>query len=696
MTEFDGVVPALRDALQEREYLTLTQVQSAVLSSKLGDADALVSAQTGSGKTVAFGLAIAPTILGIDEQFTQPELPLALIVTPTRELAMQVKAELQWLYKIAKAQIASCVGGMDMRNERRALERGVHIVVGTPGRLRDHIERGSLDLKKLKAVVLDEADEMLDLGFRDDLEFILKTSPKDRRTLLFSATVPKTIINLAKNYQNNAIRISTENEQEQHHDIEYQAITIAPNDKENAIINILRFTDAKTALVFCGTRATVNHMTSRFANRGFSVVALSGELSQEQRTHALNSIRSGRSRICIATDVAARGIDIQDLQLVIHADLPKNYESLLHRSGRTGRAGKKGTSALIVPYQSRRYVDRLLQRANIEADWIRPPSVEDILKRDRDRILEDPALKDVISEDEEVFAKEILSRHSPEQVATALLRKHMSNQTAPEELLDDAPTSKPQKQDRNFKNSTWFSLSVGSNDDAEPRWLLPMLCRTTHLTKNDIGAIRVQPTKTFIELSADCVNQFHEALGTSKKLEKSIKVIQLDKRPDIPETSHAKRSRNDAPKRFSKHRNPRKDYKNDQPKGGVKNVDINPSLKHETLKKNLKKIKPHANSKNEADKPNLKNKASKGPSKIDLNEKKLDEDFDNFIKQLDEIDTKPPSKNFKKKSKKKIRLSKSTGDRKKLPSSDSVSPKKRRASRRKPMPSQPIKKRMRN
>ena len=462
MTEFDDVVPALRDALQKREYLTLTPVQSAVLSSKLGDADALVSAQTGSGKTVAFGLAIAPTILGIDEQFT-----------PTRELAMQVKAELQWLYKIAKAQIASCVGGMDMRNERRALERGAHIVVGTPGRLRDHIERGSLDVKKLKAVVLDEADEMLDLGFRDDLEFILKTSPKDRRTLLFSATVPKTIINLAKNYQNNAIRISTQNEQEQHHDIEYQAITIAPNDKENAIINILRFTDAKTTLVFCGTRATVNHMTSRFANRGFSVVALSGELSQEQRTHALNSIRSGRSRICIATDVAARGIDIQDLQLVIHADLPKNHESLLHRSGRTGRAGKKGTSALIVPYQSRRYVDRLLQRANIEADWIRPPSVEDILKRDRERILEDPALKDAISEDEEVFAKEILSRHSPEQVATALLRKHMSNQTAPEELLDEAPTSKPQKQDRNFKNSTWFSLSVGSNDDAEPRWLLP-------------------------------------------------------------------------------------------------------------------------------------------------------------------------------------------------------------------------------
>lgn len=691
MTEFDDVVPALSEALQDRKYLTLTPVQKAVLSSKLGDSDALVSAQTGSGKTVAFGLAIAPTILGLDEQFTQPELPLALIVTPTRELAMQVKAELQWLYKIAKAQIASCVGGMDMRNERRALERGTHIVVGTPGRLRDHIERGSLDVKKLKAVVLDEADEMLDLGFRDDLEFILKTSPKDRRTLLFSATVPKTIINLAKNYQRDAVRISTQNEQEQHHDIEYQAITIAPNDKENAIINILRFTDAKTALVFCGTRATVNHMTSRFANRGFSVVALSGELSQEQRTHALNSIRSGRSKICIATDVAARGIDIQDLQLVIHADLPKNHESLLHRSGRTGRAGKKGTSALMVPYQSRRFVDRLLQRANIDAQWIRPPSVEDILKRDRERVLEDPALHDEISEDERIFAKEILSRHSPEQIATALLRQHMSNQTAPEELLDEGPPSKPQKQDRNFKNSVWFSLSVGSNDDAEPRWLLPMLCRTTHLTKSDIGAIRVQPAKTFIELSADCVDRFNEALGSSKKLEKTIKVVQLDKRPEISDASRVRRSREEKTKQSATKRNPRSDYTNDKIKAGLGKAKITPVLKHEKPKKDIKRVEPKRSLKGDRSKVNLNTNDTTKTSKIGLDDKKLDEDFDKFIKQLDEIDTRPPSKGFKKKNKK-IKSSKRTEDHKKSPPPTSVGLKKRRATKRKPMPSQPTRK----
>jgi len=687
MTEFDDVVPALRKALQDQKYLSLTPVQKAVVTSKLGGADALVSAQTGSGKTVAFGLAIASTILGLDKHFTQPEFPVALIVTPTRELAIQVKAELQWLYKLTKAQIASCVGGMDMRNERRALERGAHIIVGTPGRLRDHIERNSLDVSQLKALVLDEADEMLDLGFKDDLEFILKTSPKDRQTLLFSATLPKTIINLAKNYQKNAVRISTQNEREQHHDIEYQAITIAPNDKENAIINILRFSDAKTALVFCGTRAMVNHMTSRFANRGFSVVALSGELSQEQRTHALSSIRSGRARICIATDVAARGIDIQDLQLVIHADLPKNHESLLHRSGRTGRAGKKGTSVLVVPYQRRRFIERLLERANIDAQWIRPPSAEDILKRDRERILEDPALIDEISEDERALAKEILSKHSPMQVATAFIRQHLGNQTAPEELLDDAPSPKSQKRDQNFKNSVWYSLSVGGNDDAEPRWLLPMLCRAAHLNKNDIGAIRVQPDKTFIELSSECVVKFNEAIGSSKKLEKTIEVVQLDERPEISDAPRVKRPKHAKRKRSLMQSNTRSDYKNDTTDHGLEEAKRKSVLEAEEPNKGFRDINPKGNLRAKKAESNPKTKASKDISKSDLDTKKLDYDFDKFIKQLEEIDTRLPTKDFRKKNRAK-KSTRRTQDHKKFLSSNTSEKKMRWGAKRKPMKAQ--------
>jgi ATP-dependent RNA helicase DeaD len=283
MTEFEGVFPPLRQALNQRGYAQLTPVQTAVLAPDVRDADALVSAQTGSGKTVAFGLALAPTLLEGADRFAAASAPLALVIAPTRELALQVRRELEWLYAPTGAAFASCVGGMDMRAERQALQRGVHIVVGTPGRLRDHIERGSFNTTQLKAVVLDEADEMLDLGFRDDLEYILDAAPKERRTLMFSATVPRSIATLAKRYQRDAVRVATSAEQQQHVDIEYRALTVAPNDRENAIVNVLRYFDAKNALVFCATRATVNRMTSRFANRGFSAVALSGELSQNDR-----------------------------------------------------------------------------------------------------------------------------------------------------------------------------------------------------------------------------------------------------------------------------------------------------------------------------------------------------------------------------------------------------------------------------
>ena len=531
MTDFEGVVPALASALTKRGYTELTQVQLACIAPELVGRDALVSAQTGSGKTVAFGMALASTVLDENDRFPREKAPVTLAVAPTRELALQVMRELEWLYAETGAKVVSCVGGMDMRTERRNLAQGANIVVGTPGRLRDHIERGSFDTSCLKAVVLDEADEMLDLGFRDDLEYILDAAPENRRTLMFSATVPRQILGLAKRFQNDAVRVATVAEQGQHLDIEYQALTVAPNDRENAIINVLRYFDAKNAIVFCGTRAMVNHLTSRFNNRGFSVVALSGELSQNERSHALQAMRDGRAKVCIATDVAARGIDLPNLELVVHADIPKNREGLLHRSGRTGRAGRKGTSVLIVPHNARRKTERLLSNANIEAKWAKPPSVDDIVKRDRERLMADPMLIDPLTDDETAFATQVLAVHSPEQIAAAFLRLHSLGNPAPEELLDNAPFEEQQKSREDFKNGVWFSLSVGRNDNAEARWLLPMLCRAGHMTKNDIGAIRIQPDETYVELSAGCVDKFVESVGPNGKMEKNVTITRLDSMP---------------------------------------------------------------------------------------------------------------------------------------------------------------------
>jgi len=556
------VIKTLSDALAKRGYESLTEVQEAVTAEGLENADLLVSAQTGSGKTVAFGMAIAPTILD-GESFGPAATPLALVIAPTRELALQVKRELQWLYADAGVRLASCVGGMDMREERRTLSRGAHIVVATPGRLRDHIMRRSIDLGDIRAVVLDEADEMLDLGFREDLEFILEAAPEDRRTLMFSATVPKMIANLARNFQRDAIRISTKDERKQHADIEYRAMNVAPRDGENAIINLLRFYEAKNALVFCNTRAMVNRLTTRFSNRGFSVVALSGELSQNERSHALQAMRDGRARVCVATDVAARGIDLPNLELVIHADLPSNSETLLHRSGRTGRAGRKGVSALIVPPKARRKAERLLGGAKVKAEWSSPPNAADVQARDDERLMENPSWNEAVEESERATVDALIERFTPEQLAVAFLRVYSQGQSAPEELGDAGAAPAPRGK---FGPGVWFSVNVGRKDNAEARWLLPMLCRSGDLSKDDIGAIRIQPAETYVEILKTSVDGFMKTIGSKMLLEAGVKITLLDKAPDLGKSDGVYKGKKRKP-RHEERREPREDRRDDRREG---------------------------------------------------------------------------------------------------------------------------------
>ena len=552
----------------------------------LEGADLLVSAQTGSGKTVGFGLALGNTLLGEDESFDRAGPPLALIIAPTRELAMQVKRELAWLYEKAGVVMASCVGGMDMRDERRSLARGAHIVVATPGRLRDHIMKNVIDLSAIRAVVLDEADEMLDLGFREDLEFILGECPEDRRTLMFSATVPKSIAGLAKSYQRDAQRVTTVAETKQHTDIEYQALSVANHDGENAIINILRYYEAPNAIVFCNTRAMVNRVTTRLSNRGFSVVALSGELSQAERTHALQAMRDGRARVCVATDVAARGIDLPGLDLVVHAELPNNHETMLHRSGRTGRAGRKGTSVLIVTAKVRRKAERILQMAKVSANWGPAPSADAVREKDQARLLDDPMWSEPVSESEADMVAKLMDSFSPEQLSAAFMRLYAQRVSAPEEL-SAAGDSKPPKARAPFGPSKWFSVSSGRNQGAEVRRLLPILCNAGDITKDDVGAIRIQNDETFVELQESSVAGFKAALGPDMKVEGGLVVTELASPPaaaNSPRPAFKGKPKADgAGRKFDKSK-PRDDYKpredkprEDKPKYERKPREENPA-----------------------------------------------------------------------------------------------------------------------
>ncbi|MBO6881968.1 MAG: DEAD/DEAH box helicase [Marivita sp.] len=553
---------ALQDALDARGYDTLTPVQEAVLNPGYVGADLLVSAQTGSGKTLGFGLAIAPTILE-DEAFGPAGAPLALVIAPTRELAMQVKRELAWLYAQAGVVMASTVGGMDMRDERRALERGAHIVVATPGRLRDHIMRSSIDLSQCRAVILDEADEMLDLGFREDLEFILGEAPEDRQTLLFSATVPPQIAKLAKSYQRDAIRVVTKSETSQHADIAYRAMLVSDRDTDNAVINTLRYYEAPNAIVFANTRAMVNRLTTRLSNRGFQVVALSGELSQTERTHALQAMRDGRAQVCVATDVAARGIDLPNLDLVVHAELPSNHETLLHRSGRTGRAGRKGVSALIVTPKVRKKAERILGMAKLKSDWGSAPSADEVLARDEDRMFADPAWETPVGESEEAVVNRLVAEKTPEQIAVAYLRMFREQHTAPEELSD--PGAKPEKREE-FGPSVWFAVSGGRAADAEPRRILPMVCGAGDLSKDDIGAIRIQQDHSLVQIKESSVARFLNAVGPSMELEKGVTLTKLDKAPDFDRGARPAANRGPKPERKPYGDKPERKSYDDRPK----------------------------------------------------------------------------------------------------------------------------------
>ena len=531
---FETLPPLLGEALAARGYATPTPVQAAVLEPQAEGRDLIVSAQTGSGKTVAFGLAIAPQLLDSTGVVAPARAPLALIIAPTRELALQVSSELIWLYGKAGARIATCVGGMDASKERRTLSHGAQVVVGTPGRLRDHLERGALDLSALRAVVLDEADEMLDMGFREDLEEILDSTPPGRRTLMFSATMPKAIVALARRYQRDALRLSTAAEERGHGDISYQAVAVAPADIEHAVVNLLRLHEAETAMLFCATRDNVRHLHASLTERGFAAVALSGEHSQNERNAALQALRDQRARVCVATDVAARGIDLPTLSLVIHVELPRDAETLQHRSGRTGRAGKKGTAILIVPYPRKRRVEMMLKTARIEAQWLKPPTADDIRRGDRERLL--AALRAPVERDAEdrAIAAELLGARSAEDIAAALVRAHRARLPLVEDLIDDGPRERPAGRGQGFEDTAWFRMDIGRRHNADPRWLLPLLCRRGHITKAEVGAIRIFPNETAFEIPRAVAGRFMAAVKRTARDsdgEDGVRIVPADGPP---------------------------------------------------------------------------------------------------------------------------------------------------------------------
>lgn len=568
---------SLFDALSQKGFETLTPVQQAILASEHAGRDLRISSKTGSGKTVAMGLLVRDLLEGCDAG------PRVLVITPTRELAKQVEEELAWLFAPMKAGVASVTGGsggMGYRQERRALSLKPAIVVGTPGRILDHLDRGVLIGENLAAVMLDEADRMLDLGFRDDIEAILKKAPTTRRTHLVSATFPPEVRALADSIQTNPVRIEGTPLGSANEDIDHLVHLIVPEQRLSAIINLLLTTPSDPVLIFAKTRTDVSQLTADLRDAGFMIGKLSGEMDQTDRNRALAAFRRGQLDAMVATDVAARGIDVQGIARVIHTEPPMDPDAYIHRSGRTGRAGNKGLSSMLVSQGNLMKAERLLARARVNFRFEPIPTAADIRTRRDERFLAlltadspvDPQAGEISSPAQKAhlrtLAERILKLDNALQAVTNLLEKaRASGPTEPKEITAITPPEKragrgPEGRERRPRedraprdnNQTFdlFRIAWGQEHGADARRLVAMVCRRGNIESRSIGAIRVQRTFSTVEIETSAAPAFEERAAMPDPRDPRVTIRRFTaKRPeeDRPKSdgSAAEAPRLDAP-----------------------------------------------------------------------------------------------------------------------------------------------------
>ncbi len=511
--------------LSARGFERLTPIQSAVLDPALAGRDLRISSQTGSGKTVAVGLVLAESVLAHTRSGGTVARPTALLVAPTRELAAQLARELTWLYAAWRSGVVGVTGGASLDDELARLRRQPAVVVGTPGRLLDHLRRGSLSLDGLGALVLDEADEMLDMGFEEELDAILGYAPAERRSHLVSATFGDRVLAIADRLQRDPAWIHGTPLGAPNSDIDHVAMLVDPKHRADAVVNLLlRHPEDKT-LIFVKTRADTHALATFLAENGFAVRALSGEMTHRERTKAFDEFRSGLLRILVATDVAARGLDVSDIARVIQVDAPQNADVFTHRGGRTGRAGRRGENVLLVPPRSRRRAEALFQEAGVRARFATPPTPDEIRTATDERLIARVRESGEPSESTRAMAERLLAERDAADVVAHLLSRlshggPCAPRMIPEIPLDSlrqrrgvrAESSAPAPARKENGEFVTFQVSWGARSGADPRRLLALVCRRGHVNRTDIGAIHIAPTSSTIEVAAPLASKFEDAV----------------------------------------------------------------------------------------------------------------------------------------------------------------------------------------
>lgn len=485
------------DAVEELGFSEMTEIQEKSIPVLLEGRDVVGRSNTGTGKTAAFGIPAVERVTGSDKRCAE-----VLILCPTRELAMQAAGEIRKFAKY-KRSVRTCAvyGGASMEKQIMELKRGANIVIGTPGRVMDHMRRRTLKLEQLKTVILDEADEMLNMGFREDIETILAEAPEERQTVLFSATMPKEIMAITEKYQRDPVQIKIKSAQKTVDLIEQYYFEVAMGRKTDALRLLIAAYSPSSAMVFCNTKKMVDELTEELMKSGLRAAGLHGDMKQAQRTQVMNSFKAKNTNILVATDVAARGIDVSGIDAVFNYDLPQDNEYYIHRIGRTGRAGKKGAAYTLITGR-RQFFDlkAIAQYTKAEIREMPLPERSDIVALKKQKLVEDIS---AMAHPDDGAVYDILSvlesmGIGPREAAARIIGGKLSEEIA---ALPEFSAARPLKKGhRNGAKTVKVDINIGRSKRIAPNFILGALVDATGMSGQDFGKIDIYDDHTTVEV----------------------------------------------------------------------------------------------------------------------------------------------------------------------------------------------------
>ncbi|MGD0281689.1 MAG: DEAD/DEAH box helicase [Dissulfurispiraceae bacterium] len=510
-----GLSKETMKSVSELGFEEPTPIQAAVIPLIMGGADIIGQAQTGTGKTAAFGIPIV-------EMCKRTGLPFAIILEPTRELAVQVAQEIDRVGSRKRIRVLPIYGGQSIENQIKALKHGVDVVVGTPGRIIDHLNRKTLSLSAVKMAVLDEADEMLNMGFIEDMETILKTIPEDRQTLLFSATMPQPIVVIARKHMKEPEKIRINPKDVVIPQIKQVFYEVREGDKINALSRLLDVENPQLAIIFCHTKREVDEVSMKLGQLGYNASALHGDFTQARRDEVMYKFREGMLDILVATDVAARGLDIKNVSHVINFNIPQNPDSYVHRIGRTGRAGKSGIAITFVTPREYRHLRLIEQTAKTVIDKKRLPSADDVLKAREQNILKD--VTGIIEAGNHArymqMVKSLSEHHSFADIAAAAFF------VAYGEIKEQAPGEQAET-----KGMVRLFMTIGRKDKIKVPDIVKSIASEANIPYSKIGNIDVLEKFTFVEVPAELADRVIRSVDDMIMKGKRIKIQQAKARP---------------------------------------------------------------------------------------------------------------------------------------------------------------------